>query len=58
METKQCSKCSEVKAVSEFHKRASAKDGLAYQCKQCKNMARMDYHNSNRERILSENKDK
>jgi hypothetical protein len=36
MKTKKCSKCGEVKPVSEFHKRAASKDGYATRCKVCK----------------------
>ena len=34
METKKCSKCGEVKPLSEFVK-GTGKDGLAYWCKEC-----------------------
>jgi len=33
---KQCSKCEELKPLSDFHKDKSCKDGLARWCKQCK----------------------
>jgi hypothetical protein len=33
---KQCSKCKEVKALFEFNKHGSNKDGLQYQCKACR----------------------
>ena len=36
METKQCTKCKEVKPVSEFYKDKAKKDGLRPQCKECK----------------------
>lgn len=36
METKRCSRCGQVKPVSEFTKKASNKDGLDSQCKDCK----------------------
>lgn len=35
METKKCSKCNQLKPISEFHKNASAKDGLQVYCKDC-----------------------
>ena len=47
METKKCSKCKEVKSVSEFNKYKSAKDGLQYKCKLCVKK----YHQQHRERI-------
>jgi len=35
MKTKKCSKCGEIKSVSEFYKSKSTKDGLGYRCKKC-----------------------
>lgn len=35
-QTKKCSGCKEVKETSEFHKDATAKDGLRSQCKDCR----------------------
>lgn len=35
METKKCIKCNKVKAVTQFSKRKSQKDGLYYYCKVC-----------------------
>jgi hypothetical protein len=37
MDTKECSKCGEVKAADLFGKKAAAKDGLQSQCKPCLN---------------------
>lgn len=34
---KQCSKCKQYKALSEFHKNKSMKDGLHYWCRTCSN---------------------
>lgn len=42
METKKCPKCNEVKSTSEFHKNASAKDGLQNYCKTCLSSASKD----------------
>lgn len=36
LETKICSKCNKRKYLSDFHKDKYAKDGLAFQCKDCK----------------------
>jgi 5-methylcytosine-specific restriction endonuclease McrA len=33
--TKQCSECKEIKAVAEFYKHPTSKDGLGYICKLC-----------------------
>lgn len=35
MSTKNCTGCGETKPLTEFHKRARSKDGLAYRCRQC-----------------------
>lgn len=37
MKTKKCSKCNQLKPINEFYKRTDAKDGLTYECKNCKN---------------------
>jgi hypothetical protein len=39
MRTKICGGCKEEKLVAEFHKKASANDGLNSWCKVCKNLA-------------------
>jgi hypothetical protein len=39
METKKCSKCNQVKPISEFYKNASMKDGLQGSCKDCQSSA-------------------
>ena len=48
-ETKQCTKCGEVKALSEFHKKSAAKDGLQTRCKQCW----VKYNIDHKEQILT-----
>ena len=42
-EQKQCRKCKQRKARSEFHKNASSSDGLARWCKVCKTKAAKEY---------------
>ena len=37
MTTKKCSKCGEVKPISEFYKSSSSKDGYQSYCKYCMN---------------------
>ena len=37
---KRCRKCNELKALSDFHKNKSSKDGLASWCKECKKQSR------------------
>lgn len=51
--TKKCSKCKEVKPVTEFHKQCSHRDGLKSQCKSCicspeNNAKRLEHLNKNR----------
>jgi hypothetical protein len=43
VETKRCSKCGEVKPVSEFSKDKSRKDGLQRQCKSCVKQYNQDH---------------
>lgn len=47
METKQCTKCSVEKLITEFYKQSRLKDGSASQCKQCSNIS---YTNSRRKK--------
>lgn len=44
METKQCSKCREVKPLSDFHKDATRKNGLKSRCKACISESSSQYH--------------
>ena len=43
---KQCSKCTEVKPLIEFHKNSCNKDGFNYQCKQCRKEGCASYFSS------------
>jgi len=52
MQTKKCSKCGEVKAVSEFYKDKYSKDGVRSSCKECKKQ----YYKANNEKILGQKK--
>ena len=52
MRTKKCTKCGEVKAVSEFHKDKYSKDGFFDECKEC----RKKYYQANKEKILEYDK--
>jgi len=36
MKTKKCSKCREIKSISEFHKDKYSGDGFVYYCKICR----------------------
>lgn len=43
MESKRCSKCKEVKALSEFSKDKNHKDGLRSYCKSCQKIYEIEY---------------
>ena len=49
METKQCTKCSEVKAVCCFSKNKNAKDGMQHSCKECVKSYNSSYYSKNSE---------
>ena len=68
---KQCSKCDEVKPVSEYYKRLESKDGLRNECKHCTkqnvkknyiinkteiNEYNRQYYQTNKDEILKNNK--
>jgi hypothetical protein len=44
VKAKQCRQCGRWKALSEFHKNSSTKDGLASQCKKCKSEMRFAHN--------------
>jgi len=48
-QTKKCSRCGEVKARSEFHKRKTSRDGLRCDCKECVKEYKAKYYVENRE---------
>jgi hypothetical protein len=51
MKTKKCSKCGEVKPVSEFHKNKREKDGYCVWCKECVSKYQKAYRENNAEKI-------
>ena len=53
---KQCSKCNEVKPISEFGKLSKSKDGLNYHCKICDRKKVRSYYNKNTEKVLKRTK--
>ena len=55
METKRCTKCGEVKPVSEFHKKKRARDGRQARCKACVKAYAAEWYVRNRERINERN---
>lgn len=50
VETKQCSKCKEVKELSQFYKNNKTKDGLTYYCKSCCDNNTKEYRKTERGR--------
>lgn len=52
---KTCSKCGETKAVVEFGKKASARDGLQYSCKACGKVADAKWLAANPEKAKARN---
>ncbi len=50
--TKTCSRCRETKAVSEFSKHKSRKDGLQNNCRSCQKGMSSAYYQRNRHRVL------
>lgn len=48
---KQCSKCRELKVVSEFSTHKTTKDGLSSICNPCKRKVTALYRNNNREKV-------
>lgn len=50
--TKQCNMCQEHKALFEFSKNKSSKDGLQYRCRSCDNKYQSDRRNKNKEATL------
>lgn len=53
---KKCSKCGEIKFLSEFYGDNYTKDGLNFWCKDCIHEHGRDYYKRNREKILNYNK--
>ena len=46
---KRCSKCGEIKPISEFYKCKRKTDGLRSDCKQCHKAVRNEYYQNHRE---------
>lgn len=49
METKLCTKCGQVKPISEFGKNKSKKDGLQTHCKECVKLYKQQHYLDNKE---------
>lgn len=52
--TKQCTKCKEIKELSEFHKNKATKDGLSCWCKICGNKSTSAYKKSHPEKVKAD----
>lgn len=48
---KRCSKCGQIKPISEFYKRKSSKDGLYSYCKQCDKSMKAYYYQTHKGKI-------
>lgn len=48
--SKKCTKCGEIKPLSEFHKRAASNDGLSPKCKECAKTATSEWYAKNSDR--------
>ncbi|MEE9984207.1 hypothetical protein [Agrobacterium pusense] len=51
MEGKKCSRCGEIKPLTDFHKSKAKKGGLAYHCKQCDAARKAEYRSANKEKV-------
>jgi hypothetical protein len=54
---KVCLKCNQTKEITEFYKNKQAKDGLRSDCKECHYVIRKQWHEKNKEHILSKVKE-
>lgn len=48
MTTKKCTKCEEIKSLSEFHKSTGTKDGYNHRCKICHRAIRREYYRTHK----------
>ena len=48
--TKTCTKCHQIKQLTEFHKDNAAYDGYRTQCKNCRNNVQQQYYNTNKDK--------
>ena len=56
-ETKQCSKCKEVKELSMFHSNKCNGDGLHSRCKECRKSETKRYRERNKEKLKEYDKE-
>ena len=53
MTEKKCTKCKNIKPVTEFRKKAASKDGLSPQCKVCAQLGMIEYMSHERSHVMS-----
>lgn len=54
-ESKQCLRCAEVKILSEFARKSSAKDGLQCYCRACARVFYVEHYKEHKQRIVARN---
>ena len=54
---KNCTKCKIEKKLTEFWKDKCARDGLSFQCKECRNKQKKEYRLNNKNKIKEHNKE-
>ena len=52
-QTKQCTRCGEVKPLSEFDRLRRSKDGRRFRCKQCRSVTGAEYRREHHDEILA-----
>lgn len=55
MDTKQCSRCGEIKVLADFHKNKSARDGHNAACKACRKHTQAETYKQNSAKIQARN---
>jgi hypothetical protein len=50
---KKCNRCKSEKDESEFYKNVTTKDGLTYQCKECRKELNKQYYKHNKDKVDS-----
>lgn len=56
MKYKRCSKCGEVKPITEFYRDKTSKDGYCYCCKRCKLVYAKKYNKEHKQEVIERNK--
>ncbi len=55
--SKTCSKCGQLKPLSDFHTDRSTADSRKYSCRQCTNKVKADWRSRNQDRVLSQKRE-